>query len=60
MKKVEGGKVFATGHAGEGVTVRGAKKSRARTDCWGGEGEGKDHCRFVALSIRNCYRACRL
>lgn len=60
MQKVEGGKVFATGYSVEGVTLRGAKRNRPRTDCWGGEGEEKDHCRFVALSIRNCYRACRL
>lgn len=56
----ERGEVFATGDVEDGVKLGREKRNVPRTKSWGGEGEEKDQCRFVALSIRNCYRACRL
>lgn len=60
VEKRERGEVFATGDVEDGVKLGREKRNVPRTKSWGGEGEEKDQCRFVALSIRNCYRACRL
>lgn len=60
MKMEEGGKTFATGLKEIGIKLRKEETNRSRTEGWGGEGEERDQRRFVALSIRNRYRACRL
>lgn len=56
----ERGKAFVTGLIGKGIKLRKEERKGSRTESWGGEGEEEDQCRFVALSIRNCYGARRL
>lgn len=54
-------KTLATGLIKKGMKLREEERNGSRTKSWTGQGEEEeDHCRFVALSVRNCYGARRL